>query len=89
MCWKGLSTSALVSTDVTDVEQITMERASYVADYNQLKLGCNPVVWKTGTYWIDQRHHVRKRSVPFQSTFGINTKVCSLLLVPSTFPLES
>ena len=66
-----------------------MERASYAVDYNQLTLGCNPVVWKTGTCWIDQRDHVRKRSVPLQSSFGINTKVCSLLLVFSTFPPES
>lgn len=60
-----------------------MERASYVADYNQLMLGCNPVVWKT--CWIDQRGYVRKRSVPFQSNFGINTKVCSPLLVRRAF----
>lgn len=60
-----------------------MERASYVADYNQLMRGCNPVVWKT--CWIDQRDYVRKRSVPFQSSFGINTKVCSPLLVRSAF----
>lgn len=66
-----------------------MERASYVVDYNQLSLGCNPVVWKKGTCWIDQRGRVRKRSVPLQSSFGINTKVCSLLLVLSTFPPES
>lgn len=62
-----------------------MERASYVVDYNQLTLGCNPVVWKTGTCWIDQRDRVRERSVPFQSSFGINTKVCSPLLVQSAF----
>ncbi len=83
---KRLSKSVLFSTDVTDVEQIAMERASYVVDYTQLALGCNSVVWKTGTCWIDHRDHVRERSVPLQSSFGINTKVCSLLLVPSTFP---
>lgn len=60
-----------------------------VADYNQLALGCSPVVWKTGTCWIDQRGRVRKRSVPFQSSFGINTNVCSLLLAQGTFPLEA
>lgn len=34
--WKRLSKSALCSTDVTDVEQITLERACYVDEYNQL-----------------------------------------------------
>lgn len=66
-----------------------MERSSYVVDYNQLMLGCNPVVWKTGTCCIDQRDHVRKRSAALQSSFGINTKVCSLLLVLCTFPFEN
>lgn len=37
--WKSLSESALCSTDVTDVEQITLERACYVDEYNQLILG--------------------------------------------------
>ena len=36
-----------------------------IAEYNQLTLGCNPIVWKTGTCWIDQRGRVIKRSIPF------------------------
>lgn len=64
----------------------TGKSVCYGVDYNQLMLGCNPAPGKQVTYWIDQKDHARNKSERLQSSFGINTKVCYLLLVFSMLP---
>ena len=85
--WKRLSKSALCLTDVIDVEQIALERASVmelttISSYSGVTLPPGKQV----TYWIDQKDHARNKSERLQSSFGINTKVCYLLLVFSMLP---